>query len=152
MVTVTITGNAWTHQGEPIPAEKRPELFLRPKAHAFGSGSLLLGVEAKADLNLATGAFTVDVESVPGVFYEPVMRWLINPHENDPKMWAYGYAEWPFLVSPNNGGVITDLINKFPPGTILVALGPPTVTGVAWIDLLDQTDEGALVYAPRGRF
>lgn len=149
MSTVTITGNAWTHQGVPVPAGKHPELWFRPKAHAWGSDGLLLGVEVKATL-AADGSFSVALESEQDTYYQPVMRWLINPAEQDPAQWAWQYAEWPFLVVPGDGGNITDLINAFPPGTIIVALGPPlsSISNVAWVDLTDQTDEGAMVYAP----
>jgi len=150
MSTVTVTGNAWTHAGAPVPSWRRPELWFRPKANALGSSGLLVGVEVKADLNASSGAFTVQLESDVGLYYQPVLRWLTNPSEQDPSRWAWQYAEWDFLVVPGNGGNLSDLINNFPPGTIIAALGPPLsgVTNVAWIDLTDQTDEGALVYAP----
>lgn len=153
MPVVTITGNAWTHQGAPIPAAKHPELWFRPKAQAWGSDGLLVAVEAQATLNNSTGAFSVELVSEPGVYYQPVMRWLVN--ETHPtEQWAYEYAEWPFLFTPGEGGPIGDLINNFPPGVIIAALGPPVdaAANVVWIDLLDQTDEGAQVYAPAGSY
>lgn len=148
MTLVTIHGNAWTHQGRPIPAELRPRLKFFPKAHSFGGGALLVGVEARADLDLATGQFTVEVESEPGLLYQPRMEWFPGLSDETGAHWA----EWPFLIAPGNGGLITDLIGVFPPGTILVGLGAPPsgVAGVAWIDITDQTEEGALVYAPEG--
>ncbi|MDF2045163.1 hypothetical protein P2P98_03235 [Microbacterium sp. Kw_RZR3] len=151
MPLVQITGNAWTHQGQPIGPERRPELFFAPKAHGFGDDSLLIGVEAKADLQ-ASGYFTVMVEAAPGLLYQPRMRWLLNPAEQDPEQWAYGYAEWPFLIAPGNGGVIGDLIGVFPPGTILVGIGEPPIGGVVWIDITDETENGVAVWAPEGTF
>ncbi len=151
MALVRITGNAWTHQGEPIPAERRPELFFVPKAHGIGDDSLLLGVEAKAALE-TDGEFAADVESYPGLLYQPRMRWLLNPEEPDPEMWAYGSAEWPFLIAPGSGGPIGDLIGVFPPGTILVGIGEPPIGGVVWIDITDETENGVAVWAPEGTF
>ncbi|VXC30393.1 conserved hypothetical protein [Microbacterium sp. 8M] len=149
MSTVTVTGNAWTHAGQPIPAAMHPELWFRPQASALGSDGLLAAVEVQATL-AADGSFTVELESDAGIFYRPFMRWVTNPSEQDPQNWAYRYAEWEFLVVPGLGGNISDLINNFPPGTIIVALGPPLsgVTNVAWVDMTDQTEDGALVYAP----
>ena len=151
MTTVTITGNAWTHAGTPIPAEMHPELWFRPLANALGADGLLAGVEVQAAL-AADGSFSVQLESELGVYYRPFMRWVTNPSEQDPANWAYRYAEWDFLVVPGEGGTISDLINHFPPGAIIAAFGPPLsgVTNVAWIDLDDQTAEGAMVWAPAG--
>lgn len=150
MTLVTIRGHAWTHQGEPILQSRMPELFLVPKAHSFGGTAIFVGVEAKADLNPITGFFTVEVEADSGIYYQPVMRWRVNWRENDPEKIAYGYAEWPFLVAPGEGGLITDLIADFPPGTILVGVGEPPIDDVVWIDITDQNEQGALVYAPEG--
>ena len=150
MALVQITGNAWDHQGQPIPANRAPELFFVPRAHGFGGSALLVGGEAKATLNTSTGAFTVEVESQPGLLYQPRMRWLLNPDGPDPDQWRFGTAEWPFLIAPGEGGLITDLIGVFPPGTILVGIGPPPVGGIVWIDINDQTEDGALVWAPEG--
>ena len=151
MSTVTVTGNAWTHAGQPIPAAMHPELWFRPLKNALGADGLLAGVEVKATL-AADGSFSVQLESELGVYYRPVMRWVTNPSDQDPANWAYRYAEWEFLVVPGEGGPITDLINNFPPGSIIAAFGPPPegTTNVVWIDLNDQTEEGAQVWAPAG--
>lgn len=110
MGVVTVTGNAWDHTGAPIPASNFPELWFRPLGHDISAGSLLVGVEAKANLNLATGAFTVDLMAEPWIRYRPVLRWLVNPLEPNPEMWSWGYAEWDWTFNPfPSGGPISDL-------------------------------------------
>lgn len=110
MAVVTVTGNAWDHTGNPIPASLFPELWFRPESHDVSNGSLLAGVEAKAALDTATGAFTVDLVAEPWIRYRPVLRWLINPNEPNMQMWAWKYAQWLWDFNPfPNGGTISDL-------------------------------------------
>lgn len=150
---VSITGNAWDHQGQPIPAFRHPELWFEPQASTVShQGALLARVEAKATLNSATGAFTVDLESEPNIFYRPVMTWFRDTTSPDPEMWSRGRLEWPFLVAPGDGGRIDELINEFPPGAIIAALAPPpdSIEAVIWIDMTDVTPDGAMLYGPEG--
>ncbi|MDR6867539.1 hypothetical protein J2Y69_002143 [Microbacterium resistens] len=147
MSTVQVYGNAWTFAGVPIPPEMHPELWFRPKTEGIGSSGLLVAVEVKANLQ-ADGAFTVQLEADTSVYYQPVLRWLIDPTVQLPERWDWQYAEWDFLVVPGNGGNISDLANNFPPGAIVAAYGPPIVGGLVWIDLLNVTDEGAAVWSP----
>lgn len=116
MAAVTVTGNAWDHTGSPIPAANRPELWFRPLAHEVTGDALLAGVEAKATLNLTTGAFTVQLIAEPWIRYRPVLRWLINPLEPNTEMWAWGYAEWDWTLNP------------FPDGGPIGELGGPDLT------------------------
>jgi hypothetical protein len=56
------------------------------------------------------------------------------------------------LHVPNGGGAIRDLLDAPPPpGSIILALGPPPagITDVAWVDLLDGVG-GPLIYGPFG--
>lgn len=128
MPLVTITGNAWDHGQVPIPASRRPELLFRPNGSNVGVG-LLAGVESKAELNPATGYFTVQLFSDVShrIRYTPVLRWLTNPEESDPEKWSYGYAEWPFEIIPDTGGDITGIINEVV-GIGLVYVGPDAPT------------------------
>jgi hypothetical protein len=52
----------------------------------------------------------VNLEAAHGVTYTPWLRWLLNPEEQKPEMWAWGYAEWKFTITPYpNGGPIGTL-------------------------------------------
>lgn len=127
MATVTVTGNAWDHTGAPIPGALHPELWFRPQGSSVAGDALVAGVEAKAALNLATGAFTVQLVSAPGIRYQPFLRWLINPTEQDPDLWAFKYADWQFWVTPYPiGGPIGNLTDvDLTAFNVLVSLDPP---------------------------
>ena len=127
MAIVTVTGNAWDHTGTPIPAEQRPELWFRPRRADVAGDALLAGVEVRAELNTATGAFTVQLEATPGIEYLPVLRWLIDPSQ-PVERWAHGYAEWPKPIVPYPvGGTIGELLPADGVGdlTVYVSLTPP---------------------------
>lgn len=110
MALVTVTGNAWDHTGSPIPSTLRPELWFRPEKHDVSGSALVAGVEAKATLNLTTGAFSVELVAEPWIRYKPVLRWLLNPDEPNMERWAWGYAEWSWSFNPYpTGGKIGDL-------------------------------------------
>lgn len=134
MVTVTVTGNAWDHTGNPLPAELRPELWFRPRESATAGNALVAGVEAKANLNLVTGAFTVELVSAPGIKYTPFLRWLLNPHETNTELWAFGYAEWQFWITPYPvGGPIGDLTDvDLTAFNVLVSLDLPPAGYRGW--------------------
>lgn len=134
MATVTVTGNAWDHTGSPISAALHPELWFRPSQSNVAGNDLVAGVEAKATLNLTTGAFSVVLVSAPGIKYTPFMRWLINPEENDPAKWAFGYAEWRFQIAPypvgGPIGTLTDVdLTAF---NVLVTLDTPPAGYRGW--------------------
>lgn len=136
MALVTVTGNAWDHTGKPIPAEQRPELWFRPRRADVAGDALLAGVEVRADLDTATGAFSVRLEAMPGIEYRPVLRWLIDPSQTTEK-WAYGYAEWPHLIAPYpGGGAIGDLLQPDKLGELVVYVSrtppPPAFNGL-WL-------------------
>lgn len=149
MAKVTVTGNAWDHSRDVIPANLQPRLFARPLADRI-TGSLLVGVESKATLNSSTGAFSVDLES--DLDYVMVMDWLFPGQEEEPPAnRARAYAEWPVFNSAG-GGTISSLFPPISTGTIVAELGapPPAAQGIVWIDLTNVTSDGALVYAPGG--
>lgn len=126
MALVTITGNAWDHSRAPIPASLQPRLWFRPIA-AHISGSLLAGVEVQATLTASTGAFTVKVESGPGLKYRVSMDWLVPGQETEPpENRARSYVEWPYEVYPDVGGDIGDLITYvYGVGDVYVANDAP---------------------------
>ncbi|MDR6867690.1 hypothetical protein J2Y69_002294 [Microbacterium resistens] len=141
MSTVQVYGNVWDGANSPVPASRHPEFWFRPEAHAVGTSALLLGVEVKANLT-DTGSFTVQLD--PDMYYRPVLRWLTSPAEQAPEMWSWQYAEWDFLVVPGTGGLITDLADNYPPGSVVIALGPPPnpMPPVLWIDISDVDADG----------
>lgn len=134
MATVTVTGNAWDHTGNPIPAGLHPQLWFRPEGHDISGGSLLAGVEAKATLNSASGAFTVELVAEPWIRYRPVLRWLLNPSEPNMAMWAWGYAEWSWTFNPYpSGGTIGNLAGpNLTTYSVLVSLDPPPAGYKGW--------------------
>jgi hypothetical protein len=106
MALVTNTGNAWDQNGVPIPAVNEPELWSRPLWTSTARGLLTDREVPAKTFNVATGAFTVELESAPGLLFMPILRWLKNPE--DPKHRARGEAEWrPFF--PGGGGPIDEL-------------------------------------------
>lgn len=117
MPYVEVTGNVRDHMNVPIPAASEPELWFRPLGPQIlpASGAMFAGVEVKADLTPATGAFTATLFSdlTPTFRYRPFMRWLVNPGETDPERRAFGYIEWPIEITPDIGGDIGDLILDF---------------------------------------
>jgi hypothetical protein len=136
----TISGDLWTHEGVPFPADLNPELWFRPERPGVTSGALLAGVEVQATVNWSNGRFTVDLVAYPGIRYQPFMRWLVNPQETDPEKWAFGYAEWPFTIDPNNGGNIGTLIPVQQIGLMWIGPTPPPPgangswpTGTRWL-------------------
>lgn len=134
MPVVTVTGNAWDHTGGPLPASIVPELWFRPKGAVVTDGALLTPREVKANLDLATGAFTVDLVAGSGVLYTPVLSWLLNPDASTPQEQARGWAEWNFTINPYpNGGPIEQLANTdLTIFTVLVSLDPPPAGYKGW--------------------
>jgi len=120
---VSVTGNAWSHAGSPIPAERRPELWFRPNRNNLSESALLAAVDVKATLDPGTGRFVAVLESAPAVLYRPWMRWLVNPDERDPERWAFGYAEWPFEINPYPVGGPIDELARVDLSTITVYVG-----------------------------
>lgn len=111
MAQVTVSGNLWDHTGAPIPAERRPELFFRPRQSSIVDSGLLAGVEARASLNASTGAFTVRLEAHPGLRYDMYARWLVDPAERLPERWVFRSARWDVGVDPYPiGGSMRDLV------------------------------------------
>lgn len=122
MSKVTITGNVWDGDLEPIPAANEPELFFRPLATSNDRG-LLTDREVFADItDPVTGAFTVQLESQPGLVYIPIVRWLKNPE--DPNNRARGQAEWK-PIYPGAGGPISNLPDVVKLSGVWWGFGPP---------------------------
>lgn len=148
MSTVTVTGNAWTHTGAPIPAANLPELWFRPLADSSSGDSLLVGVEVRATLNLATGSFSVQLVSEPWLRYVPQLRWVVNPSEPVPEAWSWQYAEWDWTVTPYPvGGPIGSLTDRdLSIYSVLVSLSPPPPGYRGWY--LNAPGPGAPVGDP----
>lgn len=127
MGVVTVTGNAWDHANSPIPAGRHPELWFRPNRAKLAGDALLTATDVRASLDAVSGAFSVQLESGPGVLYRPWMRWLVNPGETDPERWAFGYEEWPFEINPYPfGGPISELVRvELSIYTVYVGLADP---------------------------
>lgn len=117
MATVTITGQAWDHNDQPVDASLQPELWFRPMEPGRRHG-LQTHREVKAVLTASSGAFSVPLER--DVDYVPVMRWLTDPSQANESMpnRARAYCEWPAFtavtsglidVQPPAGGGATDL-------------------------------------------
>lgn len=142
MPVVTVTGNAWDHTGSPIPAALFPELWFRPLGHDVAEGALLAGVEVKASLNTTTGSFAAQLVAEPSIRYRPVLRWLLNPQEPNPQMWAWGYAEWNWEFNPYPiGGLISELGGPdLTAYSVLVSLDPPPPGYKGWY--LNAAGEG----------
>lgn len=160
MAKVTITGSVWDGDLDPIPAANEPELFFRPLSTSRDRG-LLTDREVFADIpNLGTGAFTVQLESQPGLMYVPILRWLKNPE--DPNNRARGQAEWepifpgaggPIDQLPSDGNALSGVWHGFgdPPevfkkrnDVIYVDIsGLPNGKPVLWIDLRFLAGGGA---------
>ncbi|WP_404475126.1 hypothetical protein [Microbacterium aerolatum] len=134
MATVQVTGNAWDHTGSPIPAELHPQLWFRPERHDVSGANLLAGVEAQATLDTATGAFNVDLVAEPWIRYKSVLRWLLNPHEPNMQMWAWGYAEWSWTFNPYpGGGPISELgVPDLSIHNVFVSLNTPPAGYKGW--------------------
>lgn len=134
MAKVSVTGNAWDHTGNPLPATLQPELWFRPEGHDISGNALLAGVEAKATLNLNSGAFTVDLMAEPWLRYRPHLRWLLNPNESSPEKWSYGWATWDWTINPYpNGGPIGNLDGpNLDVYSVLVSLAPPPPGYKGW--------------------
>lgn len=152
MALVQVTGSAWDHMRVELPASQHPRLWFRPKGSSVGNAGLMTDGSILANLNLGTGAFTVDLESDPGVQYQPWMDYLIPGQENEPPGdRARGYVEWEFWFYAGNGGPIQDLVDLVPVGMIVAADEPPPETGSSgWIDMSDETEDGAMLWAPEG--
>lgn len=147
MAKVTITGNVLDSDLEPIPAENEPELFFRPLATSDARG-LLTDREVLAEItNPGTGAFTVQLESQPGLIYVPIVRWLKNPE--DPNNRARGQAEWK-PIFPGDGGPISSLPGVVKLSGLWYGLGQPPAQLKSRDDsiYLDISGPGVGVWVP----
>lgn len=153
MVQRTITYNAWDHAQKVIPADLKPEIWFRPIGTSYAAG-LMSSREVKGSLDPATGAGSVKLESVPGITYVPVLRWLSDPSQDaeTPQNRARGYDEWtPFY--PGAGGPIDQLPDAS--GAIrgvLYGFGNPPewVRALDTAVYLDITGPGIRVWGPEG--
>lgn len=150
---VKVTYQAWDHNGEEIPAELHPRVGFKPLQTSLYNG-MLTSREVWGTLN-PDGTGEVMLENTPGILYVPFIEWLTDPSQWAEKVEnrAVGRSEWKPII-PGDGGDITDLADLTPYGPIVAVLGPPPAAtqGIVWIDLTDQTVDGALVYAPEGAY
>lgn len=149
MALVTITGHAWDGSREPFTSAQQPRLFFRPDK-SFVSAGLQAGVEVQANLNLSTGAFTVELESDPDVMWVPEMDWLVPGQESEPpERRARGHVEWPPFFA-GRGGDISALMPFVGLKGVIAGFGPQLEwpTAVVYLDLADP--DGIGVYGPAG--
>lgn len=108
MALVTVTGRALDNDRDPIPESSQPELWFRPLASTYGA-ALFTNREVQASwTNIATGEFSVQLESQMGLLYVPVVRWLVSSSGTGMEKRSFGYDEWkPFF--PGQGGNIAEL-------------------------------------------
>lgn len=129
MALVTVTGTLLNPDRSAVPAGVQPELVFRPnKATSTRAMRTNWEVPAKT-YDVATGQFTVDLESIPEVRYTPVLRWLVSQGDFERK--AFGYCEWPEFF-PDIGGDIRDLWELvYGVGLVLVSSSVPTGRPIA---------------------
>lgn len=135
MVLVTVTGNAWDMSRQAFPAGVLPELWFCPE-RAGVTSALFADVEVKANLTLSTGAFSVALESIPGVAYVPILRTVRNPQEPQPERRSLDEHRWP-AIFPGSGGNIGALMPFAPINGITFGDGPPPASyrDVAYLDI-----------------
>ncbi|MDQ1206220.1 hypothetical protein [Microbacterium sp. SORGH_AS_0862] len=108
---VTVLSDVWQNTGGPLPASIRPQLMYRPVRASIDDSTLIAGVEVFATIDMSSGASAAQLVAAPGLRYRPVLRWLDNPLEQNPKRWSFGEAEWDFTFDPwPNGGRLEDLV------------------------------------------
>lgn len=124
MSKVTVSGNAWDHNLVAVPANLQPQLYFRPVATSMAHG-LLTSREVKATLQ-SSGQFTVQLDSHPGIFYVPVMEWLLDASQADELVQnrALSRCEWTAFY-PGRGGDISELNPAVGLSALLYGFGPP---------------------------
>lgn len=149
MALVTVTGNAWQMDQQPISSGLEPELWFRPLATSLAHG-LLSSREVKATLERATGSFSVQLESHPKLLYVPVMRWLVPATSGNESMEnrARGYDEWP-MIHPGSGGDISELNPEVGLYGLLYGFGAPPQR-LERVVYLDITGPAIRIYGPAG--
>lgn len=153
---VTITFDLSDLGGDEIDSTRDPRLWIRLAdwGSRVSPDYMIADVEKRVtDFSSATGVGSVEVESWPGVKYQFILDWQAPNPRVDPARWARKRTEWePF--HPGNGGRLADLMPLRSYGPIVAGFGapPPGTPEVVWIDISDNTAEGAMVYAPEGTF
>ncbi|MCC2030606.1 hypothetical protein [Microbacterium allomyrinae] len=129
MSLVSVTGNVYDHTHTALSG-RAPRLWFRPNGPNLGD-ALLVSTWAQAALDAGTGAFTVWLDNSPGVFYTPVMDWLINPDDPDGR----SFEEWRSLVlfpGPIGGPISQLLATDLTMYTVLVSIADPPVGYRGW--------------------
>lgn len=153
MVQRTVTYNAWDHAQEVIPANLQPEVWFRPVGTSYAAG-LMSSREVKGSLDPETGAGSVRLESVLGITYTPVLRWLTDPSQDaeTPQNRSRGYDEWtPFY--PGDGGPIDQLpaVSPHVSGIFYGFGSPPAwVRALSTAVYLDINGPAIRVWGPEG--
>lgn len=147
MALVTITGNVWDHSRDAIAEDQQPRLWFKPDRSRVGPG-LLGDEEVRASLTASTGAFTVQLESAPGITYTPILDYLVTPTGETPENRARGRVEFP-TIYPGNGGDISALGEFVGLNGIVYGFGPPPayLRNAVYLDI---TGPAVKIYGPRG--
>lgn len=146
MALVTVTGNVWDHSQAPIPADQQPRLWFRPDKSRIGKG-LQADVETRANLTAGSGAFTVQLESLPNISYTPVLDYLVESG-GLPENRARGYIEFPPFY-PGNGGDISTLTSFVGVNGLMFGFGKPPAH-LANVVYLDISGPNIRIYGPKG--
>lgn len=147
MAQVTVTGNVWDHSRDAIAPSQQPRLWFRPERPRIGPG-LLGDEEVEADLDAATGEFTVQLESALGISYVPVLDYLVTSTADTPEKRARGWVEFP-PIHPGNGGDISALGELVGLNGIVYGFGPPPpfLRNAVYLDIAGPAIK---IYGPEG--
>lgn len=153
MALVTVTYNAWDHARDVIPSSLQPEVWFRPVGTSYAAG-LMSSREVKGSIDPVTGAGSVQLESVLGITYTPVLKWLADPSQESEAVQnrARGYDEWtPFY--PGAGGPIDQLppVSPHVSGIFYGFGNPPEwVRALSTAVYLDINGPAIRVWGPEG--
>ncbi|MBC6496116.1 hypothetical protein [Microbacterium sp. 4-7] len=154
MTLVTVTYTAWDNNRKVVPASAQPRVGFRPLTTSTDSG-LMTDREVWGTLDPVTGVGSVQLESVPGLIYQPFMDWLIDDGADEPTNRARETCEWaPF--HPANGGPIDELPGVVPAfGAYYYGFGDPPIfllirNDVLYVDISGSADGFWQPWVPEG--
>ena len=150
MALVPITGFLRNAGGAPVAQARDPRVFLIPLEESIEAGIADASPVQATITNYTTGAWTANVQSLPGLRYRVVSDYLVDTSPTA-KTRRKRY-QWPQTFLAGSGGPVEDLVELTSYGPIVASLGgpPPGTTDIVWIDLTNISPDGALVLGPEG--